>query len=40
MKKVKKNGKEKIAKKMKDSNKPIDEIIEFTGLTKEEIEKL
>ena len=29
-----------IAKKMKASNKPIEEIIEFTELTKEEIEKL
>ena len=30
----------KIAKKMKLANKPIEEIIEFTELTKEEIEKL
>ena len=29
-----------IAKKMKEKNKPLEEIIEFTGLTKEEIEKL
>lgn len=29
-----------IAKKLKDKNMPIDEIIELTGLTKEEIEKL
>ena len=29
-----------IAKKMKTANKPVEEIIEFTGLTKEEIEKL
>ena len=29
-----------IAKKMKNANKAIEEIIEFTGLTKEEIEKL
>lgn len=29
-----------IARKMKAKNKPIDEIIEFTGLTKEEIGKL
>jgi predicted transposase/invertase (TIGR01784 family) len=29
-----------IAKKMLDKNRPIDEIIEFTGLSKEEIEKL
>ena len=27
-------------KKMKKTGKPIEEIIEFTGLTKEEIEKL
>ena len=30
----------KIAKKMKDKNMPIDEIIELTGLTKEEVDKL
>lgn len=29
-----------IAKKMKQKNMPLDEIIELTGLTKEEIEKL
>ena len=29
-----------IAKKMKDKNKPIEEIIELTELSKEEIEKL
>ena len=29
-----------IAKKMKLKNKPIEEIIEFTGLSKEEIEQL
>ena len=29
-----------IAKKMLNKNKPIEEIIEFTGLTKEEIERL
>lgn len=29
-----------IAQKMKEKNKPIDEIIDFTGLSKEEIEKL
>ncbi|MBR2289412.1 MAG: PD-(D/E)XK nuclease family transposase [Clostridia bacterium] len=29
-----------IAKKMKEKNKSLDEIVEFTGLTKEEIEKL
>ena len=32
--------KKEIAKKMKDSGKPIEEIIELTELTKEEIEKL
>lgn len=36
---AKKNSIE-IARKMKAKNKPIDEIIEFTGITKEEIEKL
>jgi predicted transposase/invertase (TIGR01784 family) len=30
----------KMAKKMKAKNKPIEEIMEFTELTKEEIEKL
>jgi predicted transposase/invertase (TIGR01784 family) len=30
----------KIAKKMLNKNKPIEEIIEFTGLTKEEIENI
>lgn len=29
-----------IAKRMLEKNKPLDEIIEFTGLTKEEIEEL
>ena len=29
-----------IAKKMLEKNKPIEEIMEFTELTKEEIEKL
>jgi predicted transposase/invertase (TIGR01784 family) len=29
-----------IAKKMLNKNKPIEEIIEFTGLTKEEVENL
>ncbi len=29
-----------IAKEMKKANKPIEEIIQFTGLTKEEIEEL
>jgi len=33
-------GLEKVAKQMKIRNKPIDEIMEFTGLTKEQIEKL
>ena len=31
---------QKIAKEMKKANKPIEEIIQFTGLSKEEIEKL
>ena len=31
---------EQIAKKMKKANKPIEEIMKFTGLSKEEIEKL
>lgn len=35
-----KKAKVDIAKKMLDKNKPINEIIEFTGLTKEEIEAL
>jgi predicted transposase/invertase (TIGR01784 family) len=34
------NEKIEIAKKMKSKNKPLEEIIEFTGLTKEEIKKL
>jgi predicted transposase/invertase (TIGR01784 family) len=29
-----------MAKKMLNKNKPIEEIIEFTGLTKEEIENI
>ena len=29
-----------IAKKMKAKNKPVDEIVEFTGLTEEEIKIL
>lgn len=33
-------GKKQIAKKMKAKNIPIEEIIELTGLTKEEIENL
>lgn len=33
-------GKKEIAKKMKSKNMPLKEIIELTGLTKEEIEKL
>ena len=36
----KKQEKIEIAKKMKLKNKPIEEIIEFTGLSKEEIEQL
>jgi predicted transposase/invertase (TIGR01784 family) len=35
-----KENKKEIAKKMLEKNKPIDEIIEFTGLSKEEIEQL
>ena len=35
-----KTGVRKVAKKMKDSNEPIEKIIKFTGLTKQEIEKL
>jgi predicted transposase/invertase (TIGR01784 family) len=35
-----KEEKFEIAKKMLNKNEPIDKIIEFTGLTKEEIEKL
>lgn len=31
---------EEMAKKMKSKNEPINKIIEYTGLTKEEIEKL
>ena len=34
------NEKEKVAKIMKQKNMPIDDIIDITGLTKEEIEKL
>ena len=33
-------GIKKVAKKMLDANEPIDKIIQFTGLTKEEIEEL
>ena len=33
-------GMEKVAKQMKFKGKPIDEVIEFTGLTKDQIEKL
>ena len=36
----KKSEKIEIARKMKNKNVPISEIIEFTGLAKEEIEKL
>ena len=35
-----KNEKYEIAKKMKEDNESIDKIIKYTGLTKEEIEKL
>jgi hypothetical protein len=31
---------EEVAKKMKDKNEPIEKIVEFTGLDKEDIEKL
>ncbi|MEA3446316.1 MAG: hypothetical protein U9R19_16475, partial [Bacteroidota bacterium] len=40
MKKGKVDERYIIAKKMRDKGKPIDEIIEFTGLSKEEIEDL
>ena len=36
----KEEGKKEIAKKMKEKNFPIEEIVELTGLSKEEIEKL
>ena len=35
-----KNGKKEIAKKMKAKNMPIKEIMELTGLSKEEIEDI
>ena len=35
-----KKGKTEIAQKMKAKNMPIEEIVELTGLTKEEVEKL
>ena len=35
-----KNGKKEIAKKMKAKNMPIEEIMELTGLSKEEIEEI
>jgi predicted transposase/invertase (TIGR01784 family) len=38
--KGKKETQTKIAKKMKNKNMPIEEIVELTGLTKEEVEKL
>lgn len=38
--KSKAEGKKQVAKKMKAKNIPIEEIIELTGLTKEEIENL
>lgn len=34
------DNKREIAKKMKVKNKPVDEIVEFTGLTKEEVKAL
>lgn len=37
---AKKDGIREVAKKMLDANEPIDKIIQFTDLTKEEIEKL
>lgn len=37
---VAKEEDKKIAKIMKSKNEPISKIIEYTGLTKEEIEKL
>ena len=36
----KRKEKEEIAKKLKEMNLSMEEIIEITGLTKEEIEKL
>lgn len=33
-------GKEKVAKQMKLNNEPIEKIIKFTELTKEQIDKL
>ena len=36
----KKEKTQKIAKEMKKANKPIEEVIHFTGLSKEEVEKL
>ncbi len=38
--KVRKNRSVEIAKQMKDENEPIDRIIKFTGLSREEIEAL
>jgi len=38
--KVRKNERIEIAKEMKNENEPIDKIIRYTGLTREEIEKL
>ena len=38
--KGKNEAKTEIAKKMKNKNMPIEEIVELTGLTKEEIEKI
>ena len=37
---AKKDGIREVANKMLDANEPIDKIIQFTDLTKEEIEKL
>ena len=34
------DGKTEVAKMMKLENEPIDKIIKYTGLTKDEIEKL
>ena len=39
-KKVKEKKQIEMAKKMLNKNKPIEEIIEFTELTKEEIENI
>ena len=37
---AKHEAKEEIAKKMRDANKPIDEIVQFTGLSEKTIREL